>query len=306
MTVEQLVAAPIGFKRKVAAYVALTKPRIIELLLITALPTMLLAQRGMPSVWLLLGVLVGGAMSAGCANAFNCYFDRDIDRLMKRTSKRPLVTGEVTDREAVVFAVVLGVLSTVVLWLVANPLAAGLSVAAILLYVVLYTLILKRRTEQNIIWGGVAGCMPVLIGWAAVTGSLDWAPLILFLVVFLWTPAHYWPLSVKYAADYDRADVPMLGVTAGEGPVALQSIIYAWATVAGSLLLVPVAPMGWIYTVGALLVGGYFIAEAHRLYVSVVRRGGRSPMRLFHLSILYMTVLFVLIAVDALAYLPLA
>lgn len=299
-------ATSIGLKRKLAAYVALTKPRIIELLLITTLPTMLLAARGIPSVWLMLSVLVGGALSAGSANAFNCYIDRDIDRLMKRTAKRPLVTGELSDREALVFAWVLGVVSTVVLWLVANPLTAALSVAAILLYVVLYTLILKRRTDQNIVWGGVAGCMPVLIGWASVTNSLSWEPLILFLIIFLWTPAHYWPLSVKYAADYDRADVPMLSVTEGEGSVALQSVIYAWATVVGSLLLVPVAPMGWIYTVAALAAGGWFVVEAHRVYSHVVRQTGQAqPMRVFHLSILYLTVLFLGVGIDALVYLPL-
>lgn len=302
-------SAPVGevtWRRKLAAYVALTKPRIIELLLITTLPTMFLAERGVPSVWLLLGVLVGGALSAGSANAFNCYFDRDIDRVMKRTQKRPLVTGELSEREALVFAWALAIASTVVLWVVANPLTAGLSVAAILLYVVLYTLILKRRTEQNIVWGGVAGCMPVLIGWSAVTNSLSWEPWILFLVIFLWTPAHYWPLSVKYVADYDRADVPMLSVTNGEGSVALQSVIYAWATVVGSLLLIPVAPMGWIYTSAAIASGAWFITEAHRLYASVVRRNEKSnPMRVFHLSILYLTIVFIAVGVDAIAYLPL-
>nr|WP_066055628.1 heme o synthase [Gulosibacter bifidus] len=302
----QPAGSKIGWKRKLAAYVALTKPRIIELLLITTLPTMFLAQRGLPSVWLMLGVLIGGALSAGSANAFNCYFDRDIDRLMKRTQRRPLVTGEISEREALVFAWALAIISTVVLWLVANILTAALSVGAILLYVVLYTLILKRRTDQNIVWGGVAGCMPVLIGWAAVTNDLSWEPLILFLVIFLWTPAHYWPLSVKYMADYDRADVPMLSVTNGEGSVALQSVIYAWATVVGSLLLVPVAPMGWIYTGAAIASGAWFIYEAHRLYAGVVRRNDKSnPMRVFHLSILYLTILFIAVGVDAVAYLPL-
>lgn len=293
------------WKQKLAAYVALTKPRIIELLLITTLPTMLLAARGIPSVWLMLGVLIGGALSAGSANAFNCYIDRDIDRVMKRTQNRPLVTGVLSEREALVFAWALGVVSTIVLWLVANPLTAGLSVAAILLYVVLYSLILKRRTEQNIVWGGVAGCMPVLIGWAAVANSLSWEPWILFLVIFLWTPAHYWPLSVKYVADYDRADVPMLSVTNGEGSVALQSVIYAWATVVGSLLLIPVAPMGWIYTGAAVATGAWFICEAHRLYAGVVRGSDRNnPMRVFHLSILYLTIIFLAVGIDAVVNLP--
>ncbi len=299
------VALP-TWRRKLAAYISLVKPRIIELLLITTLPTMILAERGMPDVWLMLGVLVGGAMSAGSANTFNCYIDRDIDRLMKRTSKRPLVTGEVSDREALIFAWTLGVLSTVVLWAVSNLLAAVLSVVAILLYVVLYSLILKRRTDQNIIWGGVAGCMPVLIGWAAVTNSLSWEPLILFLIVFLWTPAHYWPLSVKYADDYDRASVPMLSVTEGVGSVALQSVIYAWATVIASLMLVPVAPMGWVYTAVALLGGVWFIWEAHKLYFNVVQDDGRArPMRVFHLSITYLTLVFLAVGIDPFVYLAL-
>lgn len=293
------------FRSTVKAYIALTKPRIIELLLITTLPVMVLAQGGLPSVWLMLGVLVGGAMSAGSANAFNCYIDRDIDRLMKRTAHRPLVTGEISDRAALVFAWVLGVGSALVLWATANLLSAALSVGAILLYVVLYTVILKRRTDQNIIWGGVAGCMPVLIGWASVTDSLGWEPLILFLVVFLWTPAHYWPLSVKYADDYDRASVPMLAVTEGEGSVALQSVIYAWATVIATLLLIPVAPMGWIYTVVALGVGVWFIVEAHLFYARTAHGVPGRPMRVFHLSITYLTLVFIAIGIDPLIYLPL-
>ena len=298
---------PLGLRRRIAAYVALTKPRIIELLLITTLPTMILAAQGIPSVWLLLGTLLGGAMSAGSANVFNCYLDRDIDRLMRRTKNRPLVTGEVTERETLVLAWVLGVLSTALLWVVGNPLTAALSVAAILLYVVLYTMILKRRTDQNIIWGGIAGCMPVLIGWAAVTNTVSWEPLILFLVIFLWTPAHYWPLSVKYVEDYDKADVPMLSVTMGEGSVALQSVIYAWATVVASLLLIPVAPMGWIYTAAAVLGGAWFIVEAHALYANVVRGNGRAkPMRVFHLSITYLTIVFLAVGIDPLVHLPLA
>ena len=297
---------PNTLRRKLKAYVSLMKPRIIELLLITTLPTMLLAARGIPSVWLLLGVLVGGTMSAASANVFNCYLDRDIDRLMRRTKNRPLVTGEVTERETLIFAWLLGIGSTVLLWFVANPLSAALSVGAILLYVVLYTMILKRRTDQNIIWGGIAGCMPVLIGWAAVQNSLSWEPLILFVIIFLWTPAHYWPLSVKYVDDYDAADVPMLSVTMGEGSVALQSVIYAWATVVASLLLVPIAPMGWIYLTVAAVVGAWFILEAHRLYFHVVvDDGAAKPMRVFHLSITYLTLLFLAVGIDPLVYFPL-
>ncbi|MGO1545418.1 MAG: heme o synthase [Gulosibacter sp.] len=295
-----------NFKRKLAAYISLTKPRIIELLLVTTLPTMFLAAGGFFSPWLGLGVLLGGTMSAASANVFNCYLDRDIDRLMRRTEKRPLVTGEVSERESLVFAWLLGIASTVVLWLVANPLTAALSVGAILLYVVLYTMILKRRTDQNIVWGGVAGCMPVLIGWASVTNSLSWEPLILFLIIFLWTPAHYWPLSVKYADDYENADVPMLSVTMGEGAVALQSVIYAWATMIASLLLIPVAPMGWLYTIAAVGAGAWFVAEAHRLYYNVVKGNGEAkPMRVFHLSITYLTLVFVAVGLDPILYLPL-
>ena len=187
-------------------------------------------------------------MSAGSAGAFNCYIDRDIDRVMKRTQSRPLVTGELTDREALVFAYALGAASIVWLWVFTNWLAAALSLAAILLYVVFYSLILKRRTSQNIVWGGVAGCMPVLIGWAAVTGSLSWTPFILFLIIFLWTPPHYWPLSMKYQDDYAAAGVPMLAVVRGRAQVGLQVILYAWATVACSLLLIPVAGMGLLYS----------------------------------------------------------
>lgn len=307
MSVDDLVgvvppsaAAPGGFKRKLKAYVSLTKPRIIELLLVTTAPTMFLAAQGIPNLWLVLGVLVGGAVSAGCANAFNCYFDRDIDRLMKRTEKRPLVTGEVTDREALVFAWVLGFASTIILWLVANPLTAALSVGAILLYVVFYTLILKRRTEQNIIWGGIAGCMPVLIGWAGVTNTVSWEPLILFMVIFLWTPAHYWPLSVKYRDDYDAAGVPMLSVTEGETSVSLQTVLYAWATVVCSLLLIPVAPMGWLYIVVSIGAGGWFVWESHVLYHRTIKGHNPKPMKVFHLSITYLTLLFLAVGIDPL------
>ncbi len=293
-------------KRKIAAYVSLTKPRIIELLLVTTLPTMFLAAGGLFSPWLALGVLLGGTLSAASANVFNCYLDRDIDKLMRRTKNRPLVTGEVSPRESLVFAWILGIASTVVLWLVANPLTAVLSVAAILLYVVFYTMILKRRTDQNIVWGGIAGCMPVLIGWASVTNSLSWEPLILFAVIFLWTPAHYWPLSVKYADDYEKADVPMLSVTMGEGAVAMQSVLYAWATVIASLLLIPVAPMGWIYTIAVVGAGVWFIAEAHRLYHAVVTNNGEAkPMRVFHLSITYLTLVFIGVGLDPIFYFPL-
>lgn len=306
MTVEQLSAAPtqrrekLPFGRRVRAFFVLTKPQIIELLLVTTVPVMILAQGGFPNLLVMLGVFVGGAMSAGSANVFNCYIDRDIDRVMKRTEKRPLVTGEVTDREALVFAWALGVLSTIILFVAGGWLAAALSIAAILMYVVGYTLILKRHTEQNIVWGGLAGCMPVFIGWAAIRGTLEWPAVILFLVVFLWTPAHYWPLSVKYRDDYARAGVPMLSVTEGTYSVSLQTVLYAWATVVCSLLLIPVAHMGWLYSAVALGSGAWFIWESHVLYHRVTSKSGREakPMKVFTLSITYLTLLFIAVGVD--------
>ena len=292
--------ARIGFRRKFAAYVALTKPRVMELLLVTTIPVMFLAAGGVPDIWLIAATVIGGAMSAGSAAAFNCYIDRDIDKVMVRTKNRPLVTGELTPREAYVFSWALAVASTVWLYFTTNWLAALLSVVAIVFYVFVYTLWLKRRTQQNIIWGGIAGCFPVLIGWAAVTGSLDWAPFILFGVVFLWTPPHYWPLSMKYRDDYKSVGVPMLGVTRGRAAVGLQVILYAWATIACSLLLIPVAHMGVVYTVTALAAGVWFIYETHRLYALAIRHENPSPMRVFHGSITYLSVLFLAIAIDPL------
>jgi protoheme IX farnesyltransferase len=289
-----------GFRRTFLAYLSLTKPRVVELLLVVTAPTMLLAERGIPSLWLVLATLIGGALSAGSAGAFNCYIDRDIDRIMKRTMNRPLVTGELSDREALVFAWLLGAGSIGWLLVFTNWVAAALSLGAILLYVVFYTMILKRRTAQNIVWGGIAGCVPVLIGWAAVTGDLSWPPLILFAIIFLWTPPHYWPLSMKYRAEYQAAGVPMLAVVRGRAQVGLQVILYAWATVACSLLLIPVASMGILYSVVALVAGGWFIYETHRLYSLAIRHEVVSPMRVFHGSITYLTLLFVAVGVDPL------
>jgi len=284
----------------VKAYVALTKPRVIELLLVTTAPVMILAERGIPSLWLILWTLVGGALSAGSANTFNMYLDRDIDAVMGRTKGRPLVTGEISPGQALVFGWTLGILSVAWLWIFTTPLAAVLSLAAILFYVFVYTLWLKRRSEQNIIWGGIAGCFPVLIGWAAVTGSLAWEPLILFLVVFLWTPPHYWPLSMNYRDDYASVSVPMLGVVRQAPEVGLQVILYAWATIAASLILIPVAPMGVVYTVVAVGAGGWFIFESHRLYARALAGEEVKPMRVFHSSISYLTLLFVAVGVDPL------
>ncbi|MDT0181216.1 heme o synthase [Microbacterium sp. ARD31] len=289
-----------SFGRTVRAYIALTKPRVLELLLVTTVPVMILAQGGLPSLPLVLATVVGGSLSAGSAAAFNMYLDRDIDAHMQRTVNRPLVTGEVSPRGALIFAWTLAVISTVWLWLTTNWLAATLSAGAIFFYVVIYTMILKRRTEQNIVWGGIAGCFPVLIGWTAVTGSLAWPPVILFALVFLWTPPHYWPLSMKYKDQYEDVDVPMLGATRDGSQVGLQVILYAWATVACSLLLIPVGSMGVVYTASALVFGGWFVYESHRLYNRAVRGTEPRPMRVFHASITYLTLLFVAIAVDPL------
>ncbi|WP_289018144.1 heme o synthase [uncultured Ornithinimicrobium sp.] len=289
-------------------YVALTKPRIIELLLVTTFPVMFLAQRGIPPVWLIVATLVGGTLAAASANVLNCYLDRDIDAQMNRTSNRPLVTGTISPRASLVFGGVLGVASVLWLGLLVNWISAWLGLAAIALYVVFYTMILKRRTSQNIVWGGVAGCVPVLIGWSAVTGSVSWEALILFLVVFFWTPPHYWPLSMRFREDYAAAGVPMLPVVAEDVAVGRKIVGYAWVTVLTSLALVPVAPMGWIYTVVAVVSGALFVVESHRL-LGRARRGVAGPalgaMRLFHYSISYLTLLFLGVAVDPLLHLPL-
>lgn len=288
-------------RSRVGAYVALTKPRIIELLLITTVPTMMLAERGFPSIGLVLATLVGGAASAGSANVLNCYLDRDIDKVMHRTKRRPLVTGEVSPRAALVFGYALGAFSIAWFLLLVNVLSAVLALGAILLYVVGYTMILKRRTPQNIVWGGVAGCMPVLIGWSAVTDSLAWAPVALFGVIFFWTPPHYWPLSMKFRKDYAAAGVPMLPVVAGDVRVAVEMVAYTVGMVACSLVLVPLAGMTWVYTALASALGLWFLAST----VNLLRRA-RTPrsgvrlgeMRVFHGSITYLTLLFVAIAVD--------
>ena len=286
--------------RKARAYVALTKPRIIELLLVTTAPVMILAANGIPNLWVFFATIIGGALSAGSAGAFNCYIDRDIDRVMKRTSHRPLVTGELTDREALAFSWITGVGSILWFGLLVNWLAAALSAAAILIYVVGYSLILKRRTPQNIVWGGLAGCFPVLIAWAAVTNSLEPAPFILFGVIFLWTPPHYWPLSMRYRKDYASVNVPMLAVVRGRTQVGLQVVLYAWATAACSLLLIPVGSMGIVYSAVAVLAGGWFVWDAHRLYSKAIRHAEGNPMRVFHTSISYLTVLFVAVGIDPL------
>jgi heme o synthase len=290
---------------RASAYVALTKPRIIELLLVTTLPVMFLAARGVPGLWRVAATLVGGTLAAGSANALNCYFDRDIDERMRRTRRRPLPAHQVNPRSALVFGGALGVLATLWLGVGVNWLSAGLALGANVFYVVVYTLWLKRRTWQNTVWGGIAGCFPTLIGWTAVTDRLAWAPVVLFAVVFLWTPPHTWALAMRYREDYAAAGVPMLPVVAGAKAVANQIVAYTWATVAASFLLWPVAHTGLIYPVVAALAGVGILVQAHQLKARA--DGGVSgallkPMQLFHGTNLYLTVLFVAVAVDALVH----
>jgi protoheme IX farnesyltransferase len=282
--------------------VQLTKPRIIELLLVTTIPTMLLAHRGLPSLTIFVVTLVGGTLAAGSANTLNCYLDRDIDAVMRRTAHRPLVAkqgpGSIRPHEALASGIVLGAAATLLLGLVVNWLAAILAAAAILFYVFVYTLGLKRRTASNIVIGGAAGCFPVLVGWAAVTGTVAWPAVALFAVIFLWTPPHFWALAMRFRDDYAAASVPMLPVVASPGTVARKILGYSYAMVAATLALAPDA--GWIYAVCAAGLGGWFLAEAHRLRHQVTSVSGPAPMRLFHLSIAYLTLLFAAIAVTAL------
>lgn len=301
-TSEAEVPTTTARRGRLSAFVALTKPRIIELLLVTTLPTMILADGGFPAIGLVLATLVGGTLAAGSANVLNCYLDRDIDKVMHRTKRRPLVTGEVTPREALVFGLVLGVVSLAWLALTTNLFAAALTAAAILIYVVGYTMILKRRTSQNIVWGGIAGCMPVFIGWAAVTGTLSWAAVALFGVIFFWTPPHYWPLAMKFRRDYAAAGVPMLPVVAGDRRVAVESIIYAVAMVASSLALIPLAGMSWFYTVVSIGAGAWFIWACVALYRRAVapKVVKLHEMRVFHGSITYLSVVFLAVAIDPL------
>ncbi len=292
-----------GLWRTVMAYLALVKPRVIELLLFTTVPTMVLAAGGLPPLSLVGLTLVGGTLAAGSANTLNCVWDRDIDAVMARTRNRPLVTGQVNTTAAVVFGLAQGALSVALLWFGVNPLSALLAAGAILFYVLIYTMVLKRRTEQNIVWGGAAGCMPVLIGWAAVTNQVSWAAIVLFGIIFLWTPPHYWPLSMRYQDDYCAADVPMLGATKPPGEVARQIIRYTWAMVACSLLLIPVAGMGWIYGVTSVPLGAWFLVAAYRLRAraeGAPMGANVGAMHVFHLSITYLTLLFAAVAVDPL------
>ncbi len=297
--VDQPPVMPSTRRDIVLSYVALTKPRIIELLLLTTVPVMFLAAQAVPPLWLVVATVVGGTLSAGSANALNCVVDADIDQLMRRTSRRPLPRHQVSTRGALWFGLALGVLSTVWLWTLVNPLSAMLALAANVFYVVGYTMILKRRTTQNIVWGGAAGCFPALIGWTAVTNELAWAPVVLFMVVFFWTPPHFWALAMRYREDYAAASVPMLPSVASSDEVSRQIVIYSWVMVGTSLLLWPYT--GWFYPAIAITLGIVFLIEAYDLRsrardtedLSVIK-----PMRLFHFSNAYLALLFVAAAID--------
>ncbi len=297
---EQLVRTPV--RSRLAAYVALTKPRIIELLLITTVPTQIVAANGLPSAWLVLATVVGGAMAAGGANAINMVVDRDIDAVMKRTRHRPLVTGEISPGAALTFAVCLEVVAFAWLWAFVNLLSAVLAVAACLFYVFVYTLWLKRTSRHNIVIGGAAGAVPVLIGWSSVTGGLDWPPLILFGVIFYWTPPHFWALAIRYRDDYASVDVPMLPAVVSIKDTATRIVLYTLALWALTLLFAPVAGMGDLYLVSAVVLGAVFTWMALRLARNPADQeaAANSAMRLFGWSITYITLLFGAMAIDQL------
>ena len=283
------------------SYVSLTKPRIIELLLVTTVPTMFLASNGWPNWYLVLATLIGGALAAGGANALNNVVDRDIDALMDRTAHRPLVTGKVSVRGALALGIILSLLS--VIWLVSqvNTLSALFAASAIVFYVCVYTLLLKRRTSSNIVWGGAAGCFPVLIGWAAVTNSISLAPIVLFLIVFWWTPPHYWPLSMQYRKDYENAGIPMLPVVADRRKVASQIAIYSWIMVATTFVLPLVSDLSIVYLVGAVVLNVIFMREVYALKNRAQSDDLEiNPMKLFHWSITWLALLFFLIGLDPL------
>jgi protoheme IX farnesyltransferase len=292
-----------GIRDVVAAYVGLTKPRVIELLLLTTVPVMFFAAGGVPDLGLVAATVVGGALSAGSASALNCVYDRDIDEQMRRTRRRAIPRHIVTPFAALTFGVVLGVLATVILYVWVNPLSAVLSLVAECFYLFVYTMLLKRRTTQNIVWGGLAGCFPALIGWTAVTDHLAWPPVVLFLVVFFWTPPHTWALALRYREDYAGVDVPMLPVVARAEVVGRQIVVYSWVMVATSLVLWPVAGTGLLYPVVAAALGAVFLVQAHRMWART--RGTEDlsvikPMTLFHASNLYLSLLFVAVALEPL------
>jgi protoheme IX farnesyltransferase len=284
-------------RSKAGAYLALTKPRIIELLLVTTVPTMVVAERGLPSLWLVVATVAGGAMAAGGANAINMYVDRDIDKVMQRTRNRPLVTGVISPRAALTFAIALEIVAFLFLWATVNLLSAVLAVSATLFYVFVYTLWLKRTSTRNIVIGGAAGAVPVLVGWTAVTNSLSWAPIVLFGVIFYWTPPHFWALAIKYRDDYAAADVPMLPAVASLKTTASRIVGYTVVLWALTLLFDPVAGMGDLYLGSAIVLGGIFTGLAVQLTRQTTPA---AAMRLFSYSITYISLLFGAMALDQL------
>ena len=288
---------PVAQRSKVGSYIALTKPRIVELLLVITIPTMVLAQRGWPSVWLMVWTVVGGWLAAAGANAINMYIDRDIDKLMERTKNRPLATGAIRPRNALVFAITLEIVAFVILLAGANLLAACLAMSATAFYVFVYSLWLKRSSKQNIVIGGAAGAVPVLVGWAAVTNSLGWAPVVLFVIIFLWTPPHFWALAIRHTEDYRAAGVPMLPVVASMKETIRSMIAYSVVLTVSTLVLVPVANLGLIYGITALVFGVAFVIGTIAL--------GSNPtearsMRLFSFSITYVSAIFLALTLDVL------
>jgi heme o synthase len=291
------IARPAPRTSRLKAYVALTKPRIIELLLVTTVPTMIVAAKGMPSPWLIAATVIGGTLAAGGANAINMYVDRDIDRVMERTRNRPIASGRIAPRNALIFAVTLEVVAFFFLWATVNLLSAVLAVSACLFYVFVYTLWLKRTSSRNIVIGGAAGAAPVLIGWSAVTNSLAWAPVVLFAVIFYWTPPHFWALAIRYRDDYAKVEVPMLPVVASLRTTANRILGYTLLLWALTLLFAPVAGMGDLYLGAALVLGAVFTWFAVRLLRDLTPR---AAMRVFTWSITYITLLFGAMAVDQL------
>jgi protoheme IX farnesyltransferase len=294
--------APSRVSTVLLAYLALTKPRVIELLLVTAIPAMLLAHRGSVNPLLILNTLIGGMLAAGGANTLNGVADADIDKKMKRTAQRPLARAAVPTGHALVFGLVLSVASFVWLWWTTNLLSGLLAVGTIAFYVFVYTLLLKRRTSQNVVWGGAAGCMPVMIAWSAVTGTIGWPALVMFAIIFFWTPPHTWALAMRYKDDYKAAGIPMLPAVATERQVTKQILIYTWLTVAATLALALAA--GWLYTAVAAVAGVWFLAMAHQLYAGVRRGEPVKPLRLFLQSNNYLAVVFCALALDSALALP--
>jgi len=294
--------APSRVSTTMLAYLALTKPRVIELLLVTAIPAMLLAHRGTVNPLLILNTLIGGMLAAGGANTLNCVADADIDKLMKRTARRPLARATVPTRNALIFGLTMSVASFAWLWWTTNLLSGLLAVGTIAFYVFVYTLLLKRRTSQNVVWGGAAGCMPVMIAWSAVTGTIGWPALVMFAIIFFWTPPHTWALAMRYKEDYQAAGIPMLPAVATERQVTKQILIYTWLTVIATLALSLAA--GWLYTAVAAVAGVWFLTMAHQLYAGVRRGEPVKPLRLFLQSNNYLAVVFCALALDSALALP--